>query len=145
LIHEQVSEPDEDVAVPESGAGTETILLAEDEEMVRNLARDSLRMHGYTVLEAANPKEALLIGQEHEGPIHLLLTDVVMPGMSGSELAEHIVKLRPDTRVLYMSGYADQAIVHNGILDGDIAFIGKPFTPDALVRKVVRVLLKNTD
>ena len=140
LVDEQVTEPDADAARPESAAGTETILLAEDEEMVRNLARDSLKMHGYTVLEAANAGEALLICQQHEGPIHLLLTDVVMPRMSGKELAEQLVRLRPDTRVLYMSGYTDQAIVHHGILDGDIAFIGKPFTPDALVLKVVEVL-----
>jgi two-component system cell cycle sensor histidine kinase/response regulator CckA len=143
LVDEQVTEPDADAARPESVAGTETILLAEDEEMVRNLTRDSLKIHGYTVLEAANGAEALLICQQHEGPIHLLLTDVVMPRISGKELAEQLVRMRPDTRVLYMSGYADQAIVHHGILDGDIAFIGKPFTLDALVLKVVEVLQQN--
>src|SRR6266487_3770089 len=111
--------------------------------MVRNLARESLEMNGYTVLEAANGKEALLISQQHEGRIHLLLTDMVMPRMSGKELAEQLVKLRPDTRVLYMSGYTNQAIVHQGILDRDIAFIGKPFTPDALVTEIVKVLEQN--
>lgn len=140
LIDEQVTEADADAARPDSAAGTETILLAEDEEMVRHLTRDSLELHGYTVLEAANAEEALLIGQQHEGPIHLLLTDVVMPRTSGKELAEELGRLRPDTRVLYMSGYTNQAIVHHGILDGDIAFIGKPFTPDALVLKVIEVL-----
>jgi CheY-like chemotaxis protein len=143
LVDEQVTEPDADTARLESVAGTETILVAEDEEMVRSLARESLKMHGYTVLEAANAGEALLICQQHEGPIHLLLTDVVMPRMGGKELAEQLVRLRPDTRVLYMSGYTDHAIVHHGILDGDIAFIAKPFTPDALVLKVVEVLQQN--
>ncbi len=81
-----------------------------------------------------------MICQQHKGPIHLMLTDVVMPRMSGKELAKQVVSLRPDTRVLYMSGYTDQAIVHNGILDSDIALIEKPFTPDALVIKVVEVL-----
>ena len=108
-------------------------------EMVRNLARDSLKMR-YTVLDAANAGEALLISQHHKGPIHLLLTDAVMPRMSGRDLAEQLVRLRPDMRVLYMSGYTDKAIVHNGVLEEDIAFIGKPFTPDALVLKVAEVL-----
>jgi PAS domain S-box-containing protein len=143
LVDEQITNPDADVALPEGAACTETILLAEDEEMVRNLARDSLKMHGYTVLEAANAGEALLICQQHKGPIHLLLTDVVMPRMSGKELAEQLVRWRPDTRVLYMSGYTDQAIVHHDILDRGIDFIGKPFTPDALVHKVVGVLQRN--
>jgi two-component system cell cycle sensor histidine kinase/response regulator CckA len=140
MVNDQVSEPDEEAVPPEVFMGTETILLAEDEEMVRNLARESLRLSGYTVLEAANASEALLISQQYKEPIHLLLTDVVMPGMSGKELAECLVELRPDTRVLYMSGYTDQSIVHHGILDEDIAFIGKPFTPTALVVKVSRVL-----
>ncbi|MBA2734763.1 MAG: response regulator [Acidobacteria bacterium] len=140
LVNEQVSEPEPDAARPEKVVGTETILLAEDEEMVRNLARESLKMHGYTVLTAANAGEALLICQQHVGTIHLLMTDVVMPRMSGKELAEQLLRLRPETRVLYMSGYAADAIVHHGILDKDIAFIGKPFTPDALVLKVVEVL-----
>jgi PAS domain S-box-containing protein len=143
LVDEHVTAPDMEAARPESIAGTETILLAEDEEMVRNLARESLRMHGYTVLEAANAGEALLICQQHEGPIHLLLTDVVMPKMSGKELAEQVVSLRPDMCVLYMSGYPNQAIMNHGILDKDFAFIGKPFTPDALVLKVAEVLRQN--
>ena len=140
LVDEEITEPDAYAARPRSAAGTETILLAEDEEMVRNLAGESLKMRGYTVLKAANAGEALLICQRHEGPIHLLLTDVVMPRMSGKELADQLLRLRPNTRVLYMSGYTDQSIVHHGVLDEDIAFIGKPFTPDALVLKVVEVL-----
>lgn len=140
IVNEEVTGPEPKPAQPECVAGTQTILLAEDEEMVRHLARESLTLHGYTVLEAANAEEALLIAQQHEGPIHLLLTDVVMPRISGKELAERLVTLRPETRVLYMSGYTDQAIVHHGILDGDIDFIGKPFSPNALVLKVAGVL-----
>jgi CheY-like chemotaxis protein len=143
LVDEKASEPEAKSKCPESAMGTETILLAEDEVMVRKLARESLKMRGYKVLEAANAGEALLISQQHEGPIHLLLTDVVMPKMGGKELAEQVVSLRPDTRVLFMSGYPNQAIMNHGILDKDIAFIGKPFTPDALVLKVVEVLQQN--
>jgi len=143
LVDEHVTGPEAGPGRPEGALGTETILVAEDEEMVRHLARESLMKNGYTVLEAADGGEALLIAQQHQGPIHLLLTDVVMPRMSGKELAEQVVKLRPDTRVLYMSGYTDQAIVHHGILDRDIAFIGKPFTPNALVLKIVAVLQQN--
>ena len=139
LVEEQDTLSQERVGCPQE-AGTETVLLAEDEEMVRNLAHETLMMHGYTVLKASNAGEALLFCQQHEGPIHLLLTDVVMPGMGGKELAERVGTLRPDTRVLYMSGYTDDAIVHHGILDEDVAFIGKPFTPNALVLKVVEVL-----
>lgn len=140
MINEQVSESGVQVAPPESILGTETILLAEDEEMVRKLAGDSLRLSGYKVLEAANASEALLISQQYKEPIHLLLTDVVMPGISGKDLADRLVKLRPDIRVLFMSGYTDQSIVHHGILDLDIAFIGKPFTPSSLVLKIAGVL-----
>jgi two-component system, cell cycle sensor histidine kinase and response regulator CckA len=143
LVNEQITKPDAEAVRPQKIAGTETILLAEDEEMVRNLARDSLKTHGYTVLEAANGREALLICEQHEGPIHLLLTDAVMPRMSGKELADQFLTLRPDADVLYMSGYTDRAIVHHGILDENIAFIGKPFTPDALVLKVVEVIQQN--
>ncbi|MCU1267859.1 MAG: domain S-box-containing protein [Acidobacteria bacterium] len=140
LVDEQVTQPEKSPVCQFNAPGTETILLAEDEEMVRNLVRESLKLHGYRVLEAANGEEALLIVKQQEGTIHLLLTDVVMPRMSGKELAEQLLKLRPDTRVLYMSGYADRAIVLNGILDGNVAFIGKPFTPDALALKVAEVL-----
>jgi CheY-like chemotaxis protein len=140
LVNEQVLELEADAPLSENARGIETILLTEDEEMVRNLARESLKMHGYNVLDAANAEEAILICQQYKGPIHLLLTDVVMPRMSGGELAEQLVKLRPDMRVLYMSGYPDRSIVHHGILDGDINFIGKPFTPNALMLKVAQVL-----
>jgi two-component system, cell cycle sensor histidine kinase and response regulator CckA len=120
--------------------GTETVLLVEDEEMVRNLTSEILRESGYRVLEAKHGPEALMLGKEHEGVIHLMLTDVVMPQMSGRVLAEQLAILRRDIKVLYMSGDTDDAIVHHGVLDEGTAFIGKPFNPSDLVRKVREVL-----
>ena len=120
--------------------GSETILLVEDEDVVRGLARKILEQAGYDVLDARGGDEAIRLCHELPGPIHLLLTDVVMPESSGREIAECLAKLRPSTRVLYMSGYTDDAIVHHGVLDSDVEFIQKPFTPLALARKVREVL-----
>jgi PAS domain S-box-containing protein len=120
--------------------GNETILLAEDEEIVRNLARQVLEMYGYRVLEAASGKEALFICEQNKEPIHLLITDVIMPEMGGPELASRVAKLCPETKVLYMSGYTDSAIVHQGELDESAKFIQKPFTAERLARKVREVL-----
>jgi two-component system, cell cycle sensor histidine kinase and response regulator CckA len=120
--------------------GTETLLVVEDEEMVREVARRALCGAGYTVLTAASGDEALQIFAEHEGEIRLLLTDVVMPRMNGKALAEELLKTHPELEVLYMSGYADDVIVHHGVLDAGTNFIGKPFMGDDLVRKVREVL-----
>ncbi|MCA1555462.1 MAG: response regulator, partial [Acidobacteria bacterium] len=120
--------------------GSETILLAEDDERVRNLVRKVLGSYGYQILEAANGAVALSICEDTAEPIHLLLTDVVMPEMSGRDLADHFKHLRPDSKVLYMSGYTDESIVHHGVLDADASFIQKPFAPDSLARKVREIL-----
>jgi CheY-like chemotaxis protein len=121
--------------------GSATILLVEDERVVRELASRILRRQGYRMLEAADGQTALRIAGEHAEAIDLLLTDVVMPGgFSGRQLAEQLVSQRRDLKVLYMSGYTDDAITHYGVLDADMAYLQKPFTPDGLIRKVQEVL-----
>ncbi len=120
--------------------GMETVLLVEDEPEVRWLVRDMLQRLGYTVLEARHGIEVQVLSIQHQGPIHLLITDVVMPQMSGREIAERLTTEHPETKVLYMSGYTDDAIVRHGVLAADIAFLQKPFTPEALARKVREVL-----
>ena len=119
---------------------TETILLVEDDEVVRKLVSEVLDNEGYRLLEAANGVAALSICAQYEEPIHLLLTDVVMPEMSGRELANRLAAVRPELKVLYMSGYTDDVIVHHGVLDEGTEFIQKPFTPDVLARKIREVL-----
>jgi hypothetical protein len=139
----RVNAPPEALAPPREAVtlvGTETILVAEDDEMLRPLAKGLLQKLGYTVLEAENAAQALAEARRHPGPIHLLVADVVMPGASGRELARQLAQSRPDTRVLYVSGYTDDAIVHHGMLEPGLAFLQKPFTPDALARKVRQVL-----
>jgi len=134
----RVEEPLEDLharAPAEPGIrGTETLLLVEDEGSVRTLSRTILESRGYTVLEASGPREALETARRHEGPIHLVVTDVVMPEMSGWDLAAELSSLRPGVRVLYMSGYSDRAVAEGSV------FLQKPFTPDVLGRKVREAL-----
>src|SRR5213593_87653 len=120
--------------------GSETVLLVEDEEVVRGLARQILASHGYTVLAAPSGADALELAASHAGPIHLLVTDVVLPGISGRELAARFQSVRPGLQVLYTSGYTDEAVVHHGVLDAGIAFLQKPFTSGALARKVRKTL-----
>ena len=136
---EGLPEPDH-AALEPSAPGTETILLIEDEEQVRAVARSILTRHGYEVLVAATPADALRLSAEFPGTIHLILTDVVMPRLSGRALAEQLCEVRPDARVLFMSGYTDDTVVRHGGLDADSAFLQKPLTPDVLVRKVREVL-----
>jgi len=120
--------------------GSETIMLVEDEEAVRSLIQRVLESKGYKILVASSPEEAVQICDRHEGPIELLLTDVVMPTMSGHHLAEHLGFSRPQMKVLYMSGYTDDAILLRGVLESAAHFIQKPFTPDAIVWKVAEIL-----
>ena len=127
-----------------AGAGTETILVAEDEEALRSTTRRLLERQGYTVLEAPHPTEALRLIERHPGTIHLLLTDLIMPGMTGAELAEVITRLRPAMKVLFMSGYAKGAVLADGVLRRPGAFIQKPFTADELAKAVRNALAAAT-
>ena len=123
-----------------SSSGTETILLVEDNAGLRKLATRFLEPAGYTVLGAATGEEALRLLERHEEPVHLLLSDVVMPGMSGRHLAEQLAQIRPGMKVLYMSGYTSDTIVRHGVLEAQVPFLNKPFTAAALLRKVREVL-----
>ena len=129
----------EDAAAP-AASGTETVLVVEDDQEVLTVACDTLRRHGYVVLEAGTPDKALIICEQHPGPIQLLLTDVVMPGMNGYELANQALPLRPDIRVAYMSGYTRDFGSRDRTQGPAGAFIQKPFTPEALARKVREAL-----
>lgn len=120
--------------------GTETVLVAEDAAAVRAVVQQVLGHHGYHVLAAADSRSALELGTRHDGPVHLLVTDVVMPEMSGRQLADRLQERRPTLKVLFVSGYTDDAITRHGILEPGIAFLQKPFTPESLARKVREVL-----
>ena len=125
---------------PDRLTGSETILVVEDDEPLRRLASTILRRYGYQVLEAQDSDEALTVSRGHEGPIDLILTDVVMPGINVREMTEKIRSVRPEVKVLYTSGYTSDIIAHYGVLDPDIAFLEKPITPEKTVRKVREVL-----
>jgi PAS domain S-box-containing protein len=125
--------------------GSETVLLVEDEEAVRKFARNCLKLAGYTVLEAENGEAGLRVADNYPGPIHLLVSDVVMPGMGGRLLAERLTARRLDTKVLFMSGYADDAVVRPPILGSEINFLQKPFSPGDLAQKVREILLLEKD
>lgn len=140
----EASSPRATAGVSSRPAGSETILVVEDEEMVRSLAERILAAAGYTVLAAANGGEALLACERHPGAIHLLLTDVIMPRMSGQELAARLMAVRPALRVLYMSGYTDNAIVQHSVLEESAQFIAKPITASSLAQKVREVLDRET-
>jgi CheY-like chemotaxis protein len=120
--------------------GTETVLVVEDQDEVRALVQRVLEASGYTVLGAGTIADALRIAESRSEPIHLLVTDMVMPHMSGGDLAQRLLSLRPEMAVLYMSGYTDHAVVHQGRAGPGVPFLQKPFTPDALARKVRAVL-----
>jgi signal transduction histidine kinase/ActR/RegA family two-component response regulator len=138
-----VEAPQAHCPVVAAATGSETIIVVEDEETVRKLARVILHLNGYTVLEARNADEALVICEQHSGPIHLMLTDIVMPGMSGRALFYCIAPLRPEMKVLYMSGYIEQAILHQGVFNQPAPFLQKPFKPNVLTRRVREVLDEN--
>jgi CheY-like chemotaxis protein len=125
---------------PVSLGGDETVLLVEDHAEVRRLTGKILEAHGYTVLVAADGVEALRIAEQHAGAIQLLVSDIVMPGMRGREVGLLLAAARPEMRVLYVSGYADESLVHGGELEPGLAFLQKPFTPDALARRAREVL-----
>ena len=122
--------------------GSETVLIVEDDDSLRKLTQKSLQPHGYRILVAENGEDALRVSKEHEGTIDLLITDVVMPRMGGKEVAERLQTLYPRMKVIYMSGYTDDSIVHRGVLEPGLNFLAKPFSPEGLARKVREVLDK---
>jgi two-component system, cell cycle sensor histidine kinase and response regulator CckA len=134
----EIAEPERPPQIAHRGA--ETVLLVEDDEPLRTLAREILSIQGYTVLDAPSPSAALRLAEAYPGTIHILLTDVVMPQMNGRQVADHLLVARPGLKVLFMSGYTDAAIVQHGVLEPGTHFLQKPFTPDGLSRKVREAL-----
>ena len=144
-VNEPLEEIRKKVSKEELPRGDETILIVEDEEEVRKLAGKILERQGYRILETFNGNDALVACERHQSPIHLMLADIVMPGMSGSELGKLLKPLYPDIKTLYMSGYTDNAIVRHGVLEKGVNYIQKPFTMEGLAKKVREVLDKDSD
>ena len=143
----RVFEPPEEfkmeVPVEKLPQGNETVLVVEDDGSVREVAVNILRMQGYKVLEATGGEEALIICEKEKNPIHLILTDILMPHMTGPQLIRQLKQVRQDLKVLYMTGYTDESVVHQGILEKGVKLIHKPFTIKKMARKVREVLDKN--
>jgi len=125
---------------PPAISGTETLLIVENEAAIRNLLQMALRKNGYTVLAAESGREALDLVSTHSGPIHLLITDVMMPDIDGPELVRRLSVIRPETRTLFMSGYMDDALGEQGVLPSSVNFIQKPFSPSTIAQKVREIL-----
>jgi CheY-like chemotaxis protein len=142
-VQERPSDPDPSETLPTKVRGSETILVVEDEKAVRDLTVKMLQQMGYCVLTAASGAEAIEISQSHPGEIALLLTDVVMPNMSGRQLADVLGPTRPDMKVLFLSGYTENTVVHHGVLESGVEFLPKPFSREALSRKLRDVLTKS--
>jgi CheY-like chemotaxis protein len=139
-VHEAPDDRLDTELAPINLEGTETILLAEDDKAVQDISIMALGRHGYQILVASSGEEAVDVARGHDGPIHLLVTDVVMRGMTGRELSDTLVPERPQLRTLYVSGYTEDTIVRHGVLEPGIAFLPKPFTPVGLARRVREVL-----
>jgi two-component system cell cycle sensor histidine kinase/response regulator CckA len=134
------SEPLNVNPVEKAELGSQTVLIVEDDEALLQVTQRTLKNAGYTILAAGSPAEAIRTSESFRGPIHLMVTDVIMPGLNGPQMAAHLFTLRPEMRVIYVSGYADSAIVHHGVLEPGLAFLQKPISPKMLVRKVAEVL-----
>jgi two-component system cell cycle sensor histidine kinase/response regulator CckA len=119
---------------------SETILIVEDDETLLEVTHRSLEAAGYAIISARNPEEAIRMAERHPGPIHLMVTDVILPGINGAQLASQLSRLRPEMKVLFVSGYTDETIVRHGVLEPGLAFLQKPFSPKALNRKVGEML-----
>ncbi len=139
-VKEDAKPEEKEQALVSERGGSETVLIVEDDDVLRSFAQKILQQHGYRILVAANGEDALKVSGEHEGPIQLMLTDVVMPKMSGKETAERLQPLYPWMKVIFMSGYTDGAIAHHGVLAPGLNFIEKPFSPEDLARKVREVI-----
>jgi two-component system, cell cycle sensor histidine kinase and response regulator CckA len=133
-----------EASAPTAG-GAETILVVEDQEAVRSLAKVVLTQYGYHVIEASDGEQAIAVANRLPGQIHLLLTDVILPGMNGKEVSDRLRELRPDVKVLFMSGYTADVIAHRGVLDGGVAFLHKPFSPEELAAQVRDVLAHSSE